>query len=214
MSDMRARQNAQRQAVNDDARQQSSVERKKIVRSTLFYATVSLLALIVACMVLVPHAKATKECSTKLYWVGTGILLYMAICVGRDLLIAVVACVTNHPVGAKSCIRYSSFCADSICLTAFLIWSITVLVSDEAQECKQDKSVDRWMIYTWVMIAFYLAYDLAISGLAALFCCLFSSILCLVCFYGATQARERSADLQRRIPIINDVVKQLGTNQK
>lgn len=214
MSDMRARQNAQRRAVNNDQRQRASTERATIIRSTLFYVVVGLLGFALACLVLLPHASEAKECSTNLWAVGIGILVYMALNVARDLLIVTAAFFSSRPGNSKNLIRYGSFCLDSICLTTFLIWSITVLVSDETQQCKQNKSVDRWIIYSWVMVAFYLAYDFVVAGVASLFCCLFSSILCLMCFYGTRQARERSADLQRRIPIIEGVVKQLGSNQK
>jgi hypothetical protein len=212
MSDMRARQNAQRQAVNNDQRQRSSTERAKIISSTLFYAVVGLLGLALACLVLLPHASEAKECSTNLWAVGIGILVYMALNVARDLLIITAAFFSKQPGNAKNLIRYGSFCVDSVCLTTFLIWSITVLVSDETQQCKENKSVDRWIIYSWVMVAIYLAYDLVVAGLASIFCCLFTACLCLICFYGSRQARERSADLQRRIPIIEGVVKQLGSN--
>lgn len=195
MSDMRARQHAQRRAVNNDQRQHASAERTKIIQSTLFYVVVGLLGLAVTSLVLLPHAREAKECSTNLWAVGIGILIYMALTVARDLLIVIAAYFSSKPGNAKNLIRYGSFCVDSICLTTFLIWSVTVLVSDETQHCKENKSVDRWVIYSWVMVAFYLAYDLVVAGLASLFCCLFSSILCLVCFYGTRQAQERSANL-------------------
>lgn len=146
-------------------------------------------------MFVIPRASETKDCSSELYWAGMALCIYLVFFVVRNIFIMVCCFYSKNPNYRSTISRIGCVCVDCFAFTTVVIWATNVLVSDEAQGCKDTSEPvgEFWWCLLTLIICGYLQIFFE-----WLLCLVTSCLVCVYCcIYISGRREERAVVMQR-----------------
>ena len=142
------------------------------------------------------------------------LLIYYAWFIGRNVLSMGLCWFSKKPKDNVGALKLCFFCLDGIGLTIITIMCTKILASTESTYCSYySRNIDH--VWSWCLGMVILSYIIMVFAVCwcALCSCMLSLMCCILCL-GGGRGDPRLAQLQNRVPMVNNTLDSLKNQKK